>query len=97
VCLLFLTVPRADNNNSFLGKAATADPMTIRSHFEELYTQKKDKQPDLDEIKDLIGSLLETPDVADKSSILNVKSDVCSKWHDFTELLIDLIVMQVSE
>ena len=77
------------------GKAATADPVSIKSHFEELYDQKKEKQPDLDTIKEMIGELLANPEACDKNNIRDVQSDVCSKWHDFTELLIDLIVMQV--
>lgn len=67
----------------------------IKSHFEELYQQKKEKQPELETIKQMISDLLEQPDTSDKSHIRDVQSDVCSKWHDFTELLIDLIVMQV--
>ena len=77
------------------GKAATADPVSIKSHFEELYDQKKEKQPDLDTIKEMIVELLANPEACDKNNIRDVQSDVCSKWHDFTELLIDLIVMQV--
>lgn len=78
------------------GKAATADPLSIKSYFEELYDQKKEKQPELDAIKSRISQLLEEPNTCDKSHLRDVQSDVCSKWHDFTELLIDLIVMQVS-
>ncbi|XP_067934591.1 microtubule-actin cross-linking factor 1, isoforms 6/7-like isoform X2 [Watersipora subatra] len=76
------------------GKAATADPLSIKNHFEELYSEKKEKQPDLETIKDTISALLADPEATDKSHIRDVQSDVCSKWHDFTELLIDLIVMQ---
>ena len=43
----------------------------------------------------MIGELLANPEACDKNNIRDVQSDVCSKWHDFTELLIDLIVMQV--
>lgn len=60
-----------------------------------MYDQKKEKQPDLDTIKGMIGELLANPEACDKNNIRDVQSDVCSKWHDFTELLIDLIVMQV--
>jgi len=71
---------------SSAGKAATTDPVSIKSHFEELYAQKKEK---------LISSLLSDPEACDKNHIRDMQSDVCSKWHDFTELLIDLIIMQV--
>ena len=79
------------------GKAATSDPASIKSHFEELYSQKKDKQPDLETIKNTIAGLLGDPQATDKSNIRDVQSEVCSQWHDFTELLIDLIVMQVRD
>ena len=89
----------AETNLSFyiLGKAATSDPASIKSHFEELYSQKKDKQPDLETIKNTIAGLLGDPQATDKSNIRDVQSEVCSQWHDFTELLIDLIVMQVRD
>lgn len=80
---------------SSAGKAATTDPVSIKSHFEELYAQKKEKQPDLETIKGMISSLLSDPEACDKNHIRDMQSDVCSKWHDFTELLIDLIIMQV--
>ena len=72
------------------------DPTALKEKIEKLYVQKGMKQKDLDQIKDAGRELLEDPSTGDKTALRETLADVQAKWHDLTELLVQMISFAVS-
>ena len=71
-------------------------PASPQDKIEGLYRQKKGKQPDLDSIKVIGRELINDPATGDKNRLRETLADVQAKWHDLTELLVQMISFAVS-
>ena len=54
------------------------------------------RQAELDEIKNSGRDLVEAPNTGDKNELRETLADVQGKWHDLTELLVQMISFAVS-
>ena len=89
---------------SWLAQAVTSlkregvdvDPKALKEKIEKLYVQKGMKQKDLDAIKELGKELLDDVSTGDKTALRETLADVQAKWHDLTELLVQMISFAVS-
>ena len=58
--------------------------------------QKQNKEVDLKAIKNIGKELIADPSTGDKNRLRETMADVQSKWHDLTELLVQMISFAVS-
>lgn len=72
------------------------DANSLKEKIEALYRQKQAKQTDLDSIKAIGRELINDPATGDKNRLRETLADVQSKWHDLTELLVQMISFAVS-
>ncbi len=72
------------------------EPGSLKEKIENLYRAKQDKQPDLESIKKIARQLIDDPNTADKNHLRETLADVQGKWHDLTELLVQMISFAVS-
>ena len=72
------------------------DHESLKNKIENLYKQKQSKQSDLDNIKKIGRSLINDPSTGDKNRLRETLADTQAKWHDLTELLVQMISFAVS-
>ena len=72
------------------------DHESLKNKIENLYKQKQGKQQELDNIKKIGRGLISDPTTGDKNRLRETLADVQSKWHDLTELLVQMISFAVS-
>ena len=68
----------------------------LKEKIESLYNQKQSRQEELDEIKNAGRDMVEAPNTGDKNELRETLADVQGKWHDLTELLVQMISFAVS-
>ena len=72
------------------------DPSSLKDKIENLYRQKQVKQADLDHIKRVGRALIDDPNTGDVNRLKETLADTQGKWHDLTELLVQMISFAVS-
>ena len=71
------------------------DQAALRSKIESLYRQKQMKQADLEHIKAIGRELIDDPLTGEKHRLRETLADMQGKWHDLTELLVQMISYSV--
>lgn len=82
--------------HSLKRESADFDHDSLKNKIENLYRQKQSKQADLDNIKKIGRALINDPNTGDKNRLRETLADTQAKWHDLTELLVQMISFAVS-
>ncbi len=82
--------------NSLKRESSGFDAVSLRNKIENLYKQKQGKQEVLDSIKKIGKELIDDPNTGDKNKLRETLADTQGKWHDLTELLVQMISFAVS-
>ncbi|ELT90303.1 hypothetical protein CAPTEDRAFT_205084 [Capitella teleta] len=77
--------------HSLKRESSDFDHDSLKTKIENLYQHKQTKQKDLDNIKNVGKELIDDPRTGDKHQLREVLADVQGKWHDLTELLVQMI------
>ena len=84
------------NSVTALKRESTGETMALKEKIESLYRQKQAKQEDLDLIKALARELIEDANTGNKNHLRETLADVQGKWHELTEMLVQMISFAVS-
>lgn len=82
--------------HSLKRESSDFDHDSLKNKIENLYQHKQGKQKDLDNIKSVGKELIDDPRTGDKHYLRETLADVQGKWHDLTELLVQMISFAVS-
>ena len=82
--------------HSLKRESADFDHDSLKNKIENLYRQKTAKQTDLNKIKQIGRALINDPNTGDKNRLRETLADTQAKWHDLTELLVQMISFAVS-
>ena len=82
--------------NSMKRESSDFEPSSLKNKIENLYRQKQSKQEDLNKIKKIGKELITDPYTGEKNRLRETLADIQGKWHDLTELLVQMISFTVS-
>ena len=82
--------------NSLKRDSAEYDQGTVKDKIENLYRQKVGKQKELNNLRKTGKELINNPQTGDKNKLRETLADVQGKWHNLTELLVQMISYAVS-
>jgi hypothetical protein len=81
--------------NSMKRESSDFEPSSLKNKIENLYRQKQTKQADLNKIKKIGRELIADPHTGEKNRLRETLADIQGKWHDLTELLVQMISFTV--
>ena len=86
----------ANTVQSLKREGGSGDQKALKSKIENLYKQKQAKEEDLEKIKTIGRELINGSNAGDKHRLRETLADIQGKWHDLTELLVQMISYAVS-
>lgn len=72
------------------------DNISMKNKVENLYKQKNTKQRELDAIRENGRELIDDTETCDKNKLRESLSDIQTKWHELSDLLVNMIFFSVS-